>query len=256
MDWQRADGRTKRRERRAALGGVGPGRGWSTASPLLGGEEYLLLERRTRADYYNRSLPAEGALLWHIRPHIGEVNRIEQAKLVELVSADGLDHLDRWAHDEAYRTEYSGNRGDATDVFDGVEYNGVDRCGAVLRLERRGVGMIVSVEGPAPGRVTQVERLEEGALGYSLAQNYPNPANPSTAIAFSLAQSDRVQLTVYNSLGQAVRLLLDGTHRQGVHRVLWDGRDQQERPAASGVYLYQFKTAGGFTSSRLLTLVR
>ena len=101
-------------------------------------EEYLLLEHRTRSGtYYNRHLPAEGLLIWHVRPR-NENNSLEENKLVDLICADGLyqdagypqgqhadpftgaDNLDFWAHDESYRQAHEGNKGDATDPFDGL----------------------------------------------------------------------------------------------------------------------------------------
>ena len=111
---------------------------------------YLLLEHRVReAHYYNRNLPAEGLLVWHINPlpstsnlPLGSRNNLEEDKLVDLVCADGLyadagfplgadvdaqrggDNLDFWAHNkwQEYRETNGGNLGDATDPFDGVKY--------------------------------------------------------------------------------------------------------------------------------------
>lgn len=108
-------------------------------------EEYFLLEYRSRANYYDRNVPAEGMLVWHVRPFAsvpgGEpVNSIESQKVVDLVCADGLytdrgfplgaapapragrDNLDFWSHDATYRERNRGNWGDSTDVFDGVVY--------------------------------------------------------------------------------------------------------------------------------------
>ena len=45
--------------------------------------EYLLLEQRTRAGtYYNRNMPAEGLLVWHVRLKAGN-NQSESDKLVD-----------------------------------------------------------------------------------------------------------------------------------------------------------------------------
>ncbi|MFH1570747.1 MAG: immune inhibitor A domain-containing protein, partial [Gemmatimonadota bacterium] len=111
-------------------------------------EEYLLLEyRRAAASHYNRGQPADGLLVWHVRPHAflatadGWANSDEQYKLLDLLSADGLfadrggpegarpdpvrgrDNLDFWANfDPGYRTQHLGNRGDKTDSFDGVRF--------------------------------------------------------------------------------------------------------------------------------------
>lgn len=107
-------------------------------------EEYLLLEYRNRTgNYYNRNLPAEGLLIWHIRPH-AFMNTEEGKKMVDLICADGTyedkgypsgrttrpysgrDNLDFWAHDESYCEAHQGNLGDATDLFDGVRFTHFD----------------------------------------------------------------------------------------------------------------------------------
>ncbi len=90
------------------------------------GQDYLLLEyRSTKGHYYNQDLPAAGLLIWHIRPYMSS-NADETRKLVELVSADRLkngDNLNHWAHDASYTKEHFGNLGDATDLYDGINFS-------------------------------------------------------------------------------------------------------------------------------------
>ena len=102
--------------------------------------EYLLLEQRSRAGkYYEPNPPGQGLLIWHVRPQV-RGNSLEHLKGVDLVCADGLyrdagyplgqrpdgvygsDNLDFWAHDSTYRSQQRGNKGDATDPFDGVRF--------------------------------------------------------------------------------------------------------------------------------------
>lgn len=104
-------------------------------------KEYFLIEHRLASPgTYDRNIPGSGLLIWHIGPWAS--NRDERRKRVDLECADGLyadygyprgsvpdveegrDNLDYWARDPYYRTEYVGNLGDATDVFDGVRYTG------------------------------------------------------------------------------------------------------------------------------------
>jgi hypothetical protein len=91
---------------------------------------------------------------------------------------------------------------------------------------------------------------------FELHQNYPNPFNPATTIEFSLPTFAPVTLSIYNTLGQEVRTLLENTpYRAGHHRVRWDARDQHGRPVASGIYLYQIQ-AGSFVQVKKMLLVR
>jgi hypothetical protein len=90
---------------------------------------------------------------------------------------------------------------------------------------------------------------------FQLAQNQPNPFNPSTDIEFALPASAQVRLEVFNTLGRKVRTLLDGTLAPGLHKVAWDARSDQGDRVPSGTYLYRL-TAGEETQSRTMTLLK
>ena len=90
---------------------------------------------------------------------------------------------------------------------------------------------------------------------FALAQNFPNPFNPSTTIAFQLGHSSPVELAIYSSSGQRVRTLISGFLPAGHHRRHWDGRNERGERVASGAYLYQL-SAGAFVATRQLTLLK
>jgi hypothetical protein len=90
---------------------------------------------------------------------------------------------------------------------------------------------------------------------YALNQNYPNPFNPSTEISFDLPQASKVDLSIYNVLGQHVRNLVEDQMEAGQHTVTWDGRDNNGNTAASGIYFYRIK-ANEFTDIRKMTLLK
>jgi hypothetical protein len=75
-----------------------------------------------------------------------------------------------------------------------------------------------------------------------LSGNYPNPFNPVTRIAFSLANDCSVELAIYNLRGQKVATLLKDRLQRGDHQATWRGVDDHGRPVASGVYLYRLVT--------------
>ena len=85
---------------------------------------------------------------------------------------------------------------------------------------------------------------------YNLHQNFPNPFNPTTTIRFDIAQSSKVNLKVYNPLGQVVTTLVDGQEMsQGTYQVRWDATD-----LASGIYLYQFEAGDVKVSKKMILL--
>jgi len=90
---------------------------------------------------------------------------------------------------------------------------------------------------------------------FALYQNYPNPFNPSTEIRFDLPEAIRVELKVFNILGQEVVTLVDDVRSAGAYRILWDGKNAAGLSVASGVYVYQFKTPN-FTDAKKMLLLR
>ena len=89
-----------------------------------------------------------------------------------------------------------------------------------------------------------------------LLGNFPNPFNPSTIIRYRLDNSKPVPTTliVYDSLGQSIRTLVSDLQSSGLYEVQWDGRDDQGRSSASGVYHYVLKS-GKFEQVRSMTLI-
>jgi len=91
--------------------------------------------------------------------------------------------------------------------------------------------------------------------GFALFQNHPNPFNPETVIGFQLAKPGFVELSIYNTLGQEIRTLVQGEYQAGYHSVRWDGIDNFGNRVAGGIYLYQIK-AGDFIEIRKMSFVR
>lgn len=85
---------------------------------------------------------------------------------------------------------------------------------------------------------------------FNLAQNYPNPFNPSTTINFSIPNSELVNITVYNVLGQVVAELVNEVLSAGQHTVNFNAGS-----LASGIYLLQMK-AGDFVESKKMNLLK
>jgi len=75
-----------------------------------------------------------------------------------------------------------------------------------------------------------------------LGANYPNPFNPTTTIGFGLNESGNVKISVFNSRGQLVRTLVNGTMQAGMHNVVWNGMDDSNRPLGSGIYFIKMQT--------------
>lgn len=75
-------------------------------------------------------------------------------------------------------------------------------------------------------------------LSCTLGQNYPNPFNPSTAITFSVKQTEQTTVKVYAVTGQEVATLFNGVAQQGhTYSVQFNASN-----LAAGIYLYVLQT--------------
>jgi hypothetical protein len=90
---------------------------------------------------------------------------------------------------------------------------------------------------------------------FALKQNYPNPFNPSTEIAFSLEQSSTINLTIFNVLGQKVKVLAEGSKQAGTHTLSWDGRDEMGAAVSTGLYFYKL-TDGNNSVTKKMALMK
>jgi hypothetical protein len=103
--------------------------------------------------------------------------------------------------------------------------------------------------------VVSVQDKEIIPVKFSLAQNFPNPFNPTTIIRFSIAQKARVSLKVYNIVGQEVATLVDKELEAGPHQVEWRGLNKFHQSTATGVYFYRLE-AGDFVEVKKMVLLR
>lgn len=125
-----------------------------------------------------------------------------------------------------------------------------------------GTGDFQTVHTPTPGAPNHIQTaIAEQAAGvpeaFRLHGNWPNPFNANTTIAFDVARTAPVHLVVYDALGRRVRALYRGEMLlAGHYRTAWNGRDDEGRPAASGVYFYRLIAGADFTAVRRMALIR
>jgi len=81
--------------------------------------------------------------------------------------------------------------------------------------------------------------IPEVPLVFSLQQNYPNPFNPDTKILYSLPVDCNVNISIYNTKGQKVRTLVKEKQEKGYHSIVWNGKNNYEKPVSSGIYFYK-----------------
>jgi hypothetical protein len=91
----------------------------------------------------------------------------------------------------------------------------------------------------------------------SLAQNFPNPFNPSTTIKYSIKERAHVTLKIYNVAGQLVKTLVNNEQlpKSEGYTMKWNGRSDSGNPVSSGVYFYKLVTKN-FTQTKKMVLLK
>jgi len=104
----------------------------------------------------------------------------------------------------------------------------------------------------------EVRSEEDRSLAdaFSLQQNAPNPFNPSTTIAFQVPEGGaQVSLQIYDVSGRLVKTLAEGYEPSGTRTVTWDGRDDEGRPVAGGIYFSRL-TADEFSETSKMIMLK
>ncbi len=121
-------------------------------------------------------------------------------------------------------------------------------------LAVRSGGGISSYIIPKPQEIIKNEFLN---LKYSLEQNYPNPFNPTTKIKYTASHLSRVQIKVYDILGNEIETLVNEEKPAGIYEITWNASG-----LPSGVYFYQLIATpvggqrGSFIETKKMTLLR
>ncbi|MCK5380975.1 MAG: T9SS type A sorting domain-containing protein, partial [Candidatus Latescibacteria bacterium] len=158
--------------------------------------------------------------------------------------------------DKGYKAVYFGFSLDAISEYyveqlnlqpDDIQQQAAARKQLLLRALQWLDSSVTSVEEESHAQVVPKE--------FGLSQNFPNPFNPTTEIRFALPEAGHVQLSVFNLLGQEIRVLAEGFRELGTYRVRWDGKDGHGLEAATGVYLVRLE-AGSFSATRRMVLIK
>jgi len=142
----------------------------------------------------------------------------------------GTDFID---YNSAYDGIYTTDTGNATSgaIAAGFYFIGHDSIKGTIS------NVVVSVDEAAPA-------------AFVVAQNSPNPFNPTTSINFTLAKAGKVTVDVFNAAGQKVDTIVNTTMNAGAHSVSWNASK-----FSAGVYFYTVKS-GDLSKTMKMTLLK
>ena len=83
---------------------------------------------------------------------------------------------------------------------------------------------------------------------------YPNPANGSTVIRYSLPEKSNITIQVFDILGREVVTLFDNIQSQGYHEVNWNFYQNENIPISSGLYFVKLNTADFTQTEKIMVL--
>ena len=89
---------------------------------------------------------------------------------------------------------------------------------------------------------------------FALLGNYPNPFNPVTTLRFDLDYTSKVNLTVYNILGNEIITLQNGELQAGRHAIQWNASNAYGQKVPSGLYLYKVTSDSRILTGKMLLM--
>ncbi|MBI2428351.1 MAG: T9SS type A sorting domain-containing protein [Ignavibacteriales bacterium] len=129
----------------------------------------------------------------------------------------------------------------------------IDTSVLILRKNSKGELFALTMSGKifkGTAKPSSVIQKSNNARSFSLDQNFPNPFNPSTTIAFTLLKQNNTSLKIYNTLGQEIVSLIDGPLGSGEYAVPFHAAH-----LPSGIYFYVLRS-GGFVHSKKMILLK
>jgi len=88
---------------------------------------------------------------------------------------------------------------------------------------------------------TGIDKNKSDELNYRFEQNYPNPFNLSTRIVYSIPFPQKVNITIFDILGNKVKTLYKGEAQSGINNISWNGTNDQNNVVGSGIYFYRIR---------------
>ncbi|MCP4632438.1 MAG: aminotransferase class I/II-fold pyridoxal phosphate-dependent enzyme [candidate division Zixibacteria bacterium] len=90
---------------------------------------------------------------------------------------------------------------------------------------------------------------------FELSKVYPNPFNTRCTIKVNVLEREKVNLTIYNTMGRKVKSLVNGYLKPGRHEIVWDGKNYAGKSSASGVYIVNL-IQGENAASKRISLIK
>ncbi len=218
-------------------------------------------------------------------PIVVEMNNAEPVKGIQFNLVDSLDFLSIESVTGVGRAAdftFVGNEVDGQSMVLGIDFSGQEisaGTGAIAEII-----VMISADAPMAGIPISISELIVAAEGglplpssgdsgvfsvtvavddntalptvFDLAQNFPNPFNPTTTIEYSVPVVSEIYIGIYNLLGQEIQTLVFGEHQPGFYTANWNGLNKNGTRVESGMYLYRISSSTGYSATKKLVLLK
>ena len=136
-------------------------------------------------------------------------------------------------------------------------HNNTNSKKEVLVCDYADLGLAIDTDywNPRGDVVSAIGDFDEAAQSFDLAQNFPNPFNPTTNIRYQLRRGSRVSLIVYDIVGRPVATLVDQFQPQGSYTITWTAETINGRNLPTGIYFAKLH-AGDFIRTIKMNLMQ
>ena len=127
---------------------------------------------------------------------------------------------------------------------------------------RVSLGRVMMANSKAESVAVTVQNLEFGIDKYfaktisnssfKLGQNFPNPFNPSTSLAYALSKPGQVRLSIYDVTGREISRLVDSYQFVGTYSARWNSNDTPGGTLPSGVYFARLQVDGDAQTLKMI----
>lgn len=88
----------------------------------------------------------------------------------------------------------------------------------------------------------------------TLKNNQPNPVDNYTEIEFIINQPLSLTITIYNLIGEPIKVIAKGHYPKGTHRIAWHANDEKGNLVPNGIYFYRLESNKGVAIRQLIVL--
>lgn len=88
----------------------------------------------------------------------------------------------------------------------------------------------------------------------TLANNFPNPVKNKTTISYTIPQTAKVKLEIYDITGSIIKTLVNELQAAGNKEIVWDRTNDKRQPVASGIYFYTLSAGNSSFTKTLIVL--